>query len=82
MERANPTIRGDESVMSARRCSFCAINWPPTSEYKVCPICEGENSPFFNATPLDADDAAQMKRHAEFERYYTERNRLKVSGRT
>lgn len=58
----------------ARRCSMCAIDWPDTKEYKICPSCLDEDGTdrCRDVTPLDDDDARSKRLHFEFERYYEE----------
>lgn len=54
----------------ARRCSFCSTDWPDKKIYKVCPECLEETSRLRDADPLEDDEAADRKLHAEFERFY------------
>lgn len=42
-------------------------------DYRVCPVCEEKTSPFRNAEPMAAEEARSIKLHADFERYYSER---------
>lgn len=67
--------------MAARRCSLCAINWPTKAEYIDCPVCEEKTSRMYNADPLDEEEAASLRKHAEFDRYY-ERREAARSGET
>lgn len=56
----------------ARRCSLCAINWPDTDDYKMCPECLDEDGTdrCRDVKPLSLDEAWSKKMHAEFERFY------------
>ncbi len=55
------------SEHKSRRCTICAVNWPPT--YDTCPECEGETWES-SKTPLDDADAQSRLNHAAFERYF------------
>ncbi len=64
--------------MSAYRCSNCAVNWPPTSEFQPCPQCESKTDMIGNTDPIDVSEALSRKRHADFERYYSARSATHV----
>lgn len=60
--------------MASNRCSICGINWPMRREYDPCPQCLTPiDRGSLNATPIDEEEAKSLKNHAEFERYYEER---------
>ena len=59
--------------MSAYRCNPCSTNWPPSSDYNPCPECEGKTDFFSNTDSIDADEALSRKKHADFERFWEER---------
>lgn len=64
--------REPEKKHVARRCSLCAIDWPDTKEYKVCPSCEDPDGTdrCRDVTPLDDDEARSLKLNYEFDRFY------------
>lgn len=66
--------------MAARRCTICANDYPSTNEYKTCPVCEERTSRFSNITPMPDDEARSIKLHAEFERYYEQRELAREAG--
>lgn len=57
------------------RCSLCGISWPPKNEYKVCPQCEEQTSPFKAAQPIDEAEARSLASKAKFERWLEENDR-------
>lgn len=60
--------------MAANRCSNCNTNWPLGAAYKpTCPECGEPTAYFQNAQPIEAGEAASRRKHAEFERYFAER---------
>jgi hypothetical protein len=63
--------------MTAYRCSICGISWPFRSEYNPCPQCGDHIDRPCNATPISEVEAKSLKAHADFERYYEERERKK-----
>ena len=64
--------------MSAYRCSNCCVSWPPTSEFQPCPECESKTDFIGNTDPMDAKEALSRKRHADFEKFYSERSAKQV----
>lgn len=53
-----------------RRCSSGCATWPDDDEYSVCPGCGEATQRFRGLTPLNREDAAARRLHAEFEYYY------------
>lgn len=47
--------------MAARRCSICALDFPNTSEFAVCPVCDSDTSPFSNITAMPLAEARALK---------------------
>lgn len=66
--------------MAANRCSICGISWPMRSEYDPCPQCLDSTDRVGNATPISEAEAASLKNHAEFERYYKEREERRLQA--
>lgn len=67
-------------MFSAYRCTNCSTNWPPTGEFAVCPECGDNSSPMGQAVPIDVAVAVSRKRHAEFERFYAEREAARMAA--
>lgn len=62
---------------SSMRCSLCGENWPPSTDYQVCPECGERTSPFAMATPtMTAEEAKSRKAHADFDRWCEENDRV------
>ena len=53
-----------------RRCELGCESWPDESDFDFCPSCGEPTVRYSNLTPLDADEAHSLRRHAAFERYY------------
>lgn len=62
---------GDD--VAAKRCSFCALNFPNSHEYSRCPSCEGTTSLIGNATPMTPAHARLVAARARFQRFYEAR---------
>lgn len=54
----------------ARRCSLCSYDWPDERDYKVCPSCGEKTDRCRDVTPMDEEEAASLKSHFDFERFY------------
>lgn len=55
---------------SSRRCSTCALNFPPELKWNVCAQCGGATDPMGNAKPNLTDaEATVLLRKREFEEY-------------
>lgn len=61
-------------------CHVCDVSWPPDrDEYLPCPVCSGKTWES-NREPIDEHDALSRKRHAEFDRWCEQNNRLDPTG--
>lgn len=62
------------------RCSLCGITWPYVPrDYGTCPECGEKTDRFTKSTPISEDEARSRKAHAEFERYYREREERQLA---
>lgn len=59
--------------MPAFRCSRCSTNWPFISDYQPCPECGEKTDSIGNAESIDEAEAKSRKLHADFDRWYDER---------
>lgn len=66
--------------MGANRCSICAVNYPQTYHYAVCPVCQERTSPITNETPMSPASARAIAENANFERYYEQTHEAKRTG--
>jgi hypothetical protein len=60
----------DASTPNARRCTICALSFPPEEAWKTCAQCGEATDPIGNAAPnITTEEATSMLRHREFEEY-------------
>ena len=60
------------------RCSTCNVNWPHEADYKACLQCGTLCWPkkrVAGEPVLSATEAASIKAHVDFEKYYEEREK-------
>lgn len=55
-----------------QRCSQCALNWPVSNKYRLCPCCKTATSRMGNLDVLSSDEALSLLRHAQFDDYYAQ----------
>jgi hypothetical protein len=65
--------------MSTYRCNPCSTNWPPTTEFQDCPECQARTAFGRNADPIDLSEALSRKRHADFNRFYEDREAKRLA---
>lgn len=58
---------------SSFRCSICGVNWPHDARFNPCPECGDETSGIKDPPSLDMAEALRRKNHADFERFYADR---------
>lgn len=68
--------------MAAKRCSNCAVNFPNSHEWSVCPVCLGTTSLLTNETPMTPSSARAITRQAKFDRFYEQTWEAKRQGPT
>jgi hypothetical protein len=73
--------------VSAYRCNPCSTNWPAsvkvadvTETFNPCPECDGKTDFLSNATPIEDTEAISRKRHADFERWYADREAKRLAA--
>lgn len=60
----------DASTPNARRCTMCALSFPPEEEWKTCAQCGEPTDPIGNAKPnVTEEEATSILRHREFDEY-------------
>lgn len=53
-----------------QRCETCAVDWPITDDFEICPDCQQPTEASAGLEPMDIETAQSLKRHFDFERYY------------
>jgi hypothetical protein len=68
--------------MAAKRCSTCAINYPNSHEWGVCPVCLERTDLLTNEQPITPSSARAILREAKFNRFYEQTWEAKRQGPT
>lgn len=62
----------------ALRCSTCSLAWPRRREFNTCPECGDATWVSTTSEPMPEPEARSRKAHADFERFYAEREAARV----
>lgn len=59
----------------SRCCKYCELYFPDDGEWLECPCCREPTHESFHA-PMTSEEAASLKRHADFGWWLLEHDRL------